>query len=358
MTFDDFGDTPQAIRANTVTAGTNNSFGGATGGIAIGATTAFSNTVSGLTSTPANPLDSLEVTVNIVDSSDNYLSLNLVAPSGASYTLVLNEFGTDTGIGISGANLGVVTYSNNNIGQYAVGTTFTDTATRDIFDTTTSGTNGNSAPILATSARRTFRPWINFSRPRSTPPTTTAPGNLRPPTRTRAASSPEFVVNWSLSFGHGLNAATPVTVPDPIVGNYFAGPIAGVVGPADNVTSGVSVPSSPIDIGVGLVMAQDNTLGANSPYEGRIYAAFVGYINVTINGFTNPTTNTDVFLVYSDNDGRTWSTPVEVNNDSGQVDGFTGGSETNPNDLVDGSSQYAATGCCGPDNRNRCCFLA
>ena len=79
------------------------------------------------------------------------------------------------------------------------------------------------------------------------------------------------------------------------------------------------MPSSPIDIGVGLVMAEDNTLGANSPYEGRIYAAFVGYINVKINGFTNPTTNTDIFLTYSDNDGRTWSTPVEVNNDSSQV---------------------------------------
>ena len=63
-------------------------------------------------------------------------------------------------------------------------------------------------------------------------------------------------------------------------------------------------------------MAQDNTLGAYSPYEGRIYAAFVGYINVKINGFTNPASNTDIFLTYSDDDGRTWSTPVEVNDDS------------------------------------------
>ena len=76
------------------------------------------------------------------------------------------------------------------------------------------------------------------------------------------------------------------------------------------VASGVSVPSSAIDIGPGLVMAQDNTLGAYSPYEGRIYAAFVGYINVKVDGFTNPTSNTDIFLTYSDDDGRTWSTPV------------------------------------------------
>ena len=65
-------------------------------------------------------------------------------------------------------------------------------------------------------------------------------------------------------------------------------------------------------------MAQDNTLGADSPYEGRIYAAFVGYFNVTIDGFKNPTTNTDIFLTYSDDDGRTWSDPVEVNDDSAQ----------------------------------------
>ena len=30
--------------------------------------------------------------------------------------------------------------------------------------------------------------------------------------------------------------------------------------------------------------------------------------NVTIDGFTNPTSNTDIFLTYSDDDGRTWST--------------------------------------------------
>ena len=105
--------------------------------------------------------------------------------------------------------------------------------------------------------------------------------------------------------------------------------------------SGVSVPSSPVDIGPGLVMAQDNTLGAYSPYEGRIYAAFVGYINVKVDGFTNPTSNTDIFLTYSDNDGRTWSTPVEVNDDSCQVRRLhRRQNETNPNDEVDGNSQY------------------
>ena len=68
-----------------------------------------------------------------------------------------------------------------------------------------------------------------------------------------------------------------------------------------------TVPSSPISIGPGLVMASDNTLGSFSPYEGRIYAAFVGYYNVTVDGFKNPATNTDIFLTYSDDGGRSWS---------------------------------------------------
>ena len=66
--------------------------------------------------------------------------------------------------------------------------------------------------------------------------------------------------------------------------------------------------------GPGLVLAQDNTLGSFSPYEGRIYAAFVGYYNVKIAGYQNPATNTDVFLEYSDDAGRSWNFAGAVNN--------------------------------------------
>ena len=48
----------------------------------------------------------------------------------------------------------------------------------------------------------------------------------------------------------------------------------------------------------------DNTLGPNSPHAGRIYAAFVGYINFAIiTSLPNPTTNTDIFLTHSDDGG-------------------------------------------------------
>ena len=36
-----------------------------------------------------------------------------------------------------------------------------------------------------------------------------------------------------------------------------------------------------------------------------------------------PTTNTDIFLKYSDNGGLTWSTAVEVNDDDALADGYS-----------------------------------
>ena len=200
VTFDDFGD--GAIKSNTITAGTDNSFGGSTGNIGIDATTAFTSNVD-ITNT--STLDSLEVTVNIIDSADNYLNLTLVSPDNATYTLTLNEFGTDTGVGISGSNVGVVTYSDNNIGSYAVGTTFTDTATRDIFDTTTSGTNGNSTPYIGDYRPENGETLKEFLEAQIKNGDVNGTWKLETTdTNTGTPSSPQFVVNWSLSFGHGL----------------------------------------------------------------------------------------------------------------------------------------------------------
>ena len=85
--------------------------------------------------------------------------------------------------------------------------------------------------------------------------------------------------------------------------------------------------ATPNGIGPGLVLAIDNTLGPDSPYQGRIYATFVGYYNIKVDGIQNPADNTDIFLVYSDNGGQRWSTPVEVNDDSSDTDGYTESSE-------------------------------
>ena len=87
-------------------------------------------------------------------------------------------------------------------------------------------------------------------------------------------------------------------------------------------------------------MAADNTLGSFSPYEGRIYAAFVGYLNVTVQGIKNPTTNTDIYLIYSDDGGRSWSNPVQVDDDDGATDGYSGANNGSNIGQVNGRSQY------------------
>ncbi len=67
------------------------------------------------------------------------------------------------------------------------------------------------------------------------------------------------------------------------------------------------------------VLASDNTLGPNSPNEGRIYLA---YVDRDTNP-NNPADNTDVFTVSSGDGGKTWSNPVKVNDDNSQKDGFS-----------------------------------
>ena len=139
--------------ANTLSAGRDYSFGDDHGARSSrnGTTDGFPD--PGLRSPTAAACRHLDVTVNIFDSGDQFLGLTLVAPSGDTFTLVLNQVpviggSADTGIGISGGNVGVVSYTDNNIATYAMGTTFADTATRDIFDPTTAGTNGNTAPYI------------------------------------------------------------------------------------------------------------------------------------------------------------------------------------------------------------------
>src|SRR5208282_4847281 len=83
-----------------------------------------------------------------------------------------------------------------------------------------------------------------------------------------------------------------------------------------------------------------NTLGGLSQYEGRIYVAFVGYYNVTVDGVKNPADNTDIFLSYSNDGGRSWSDPTQVNDDSSALDGYSGSNDTNPADQVTGRAQF------------------
>ena len=276
VTFDNFATNQDEILANTLSPGTDDSFGqqfsGFSGGIPIGTTDATTFQIP-VNITNTATVDSLDVTVNIVDAQDQYLGLMLVAPSGATFTLILNQVPVvkgmaDTGIGISGANVGVVTYTNNNIFSYAVGTTFDDNATRNIFNTTTTGTNGNAAPYIGEfQAEETLDTGETLDEFVSSQLKTAAGINgtwilETKDTDANAPSSPQYVINWSLSFGHGLNADTYVAIPAAVVGDlYVATPLTGSVTPANAVAGELTVPSSAVQIGPGLVMAQGQHTG-------------------------------------------------------------------------------------------------
>ena len=105
-----------------------------------------------------------------------------------------------------------------------------------------------------------------------------------------------------------------------------------------------AAPSTPNGVGPGLVLAEDNTLGPYSPYQGRIYAAFVGYFNVAFPfaNDQNPTTNTDIFLVFSDDGGASWSSPELVNDDQAVTDGKSQANDdiSTGNNQVTGRTQF------------------
>ena len=93
-----------------------------------------------------------------------------------------------------------------------MGTTFTDTATRDIFDTTLTGTNGNTAPYIGDFRPENGETLDEFLAAQIKTASQRHLDSSRPSTPTRAPTSPlhpNYLVNWSLSFGHGLKADTP-----------------------------------------------------------------------------------------------------------------------------------------------------
>ena len=60
-----------------------------------------------------------------------------------------------------------------------------------------------------------------------------------------------------------------------------------------------------------------------------------------IDGVKNPTDNTDIFLTYSDDGGRTWSTPEVVNDDASVTDGESASAENfESEDIFTGRVQF------------------
>jgi subtilisin-like proprotein convertase family protein len=147
----------------------------------------------------------------------------------------------------------------------------------------------------------------------------------------------ELTMIWD-DYGSGATASPPVDLIDArgltfdnTTGDFTLGVVSTVAvthvrGNLDLLgTAGIySVPSnvSPLGIGPGAQIAVDNTLGSFSPHQGRLYATFVDRPDFT--DPNNPIDNTDIFLVTSDDDGKTWSQPIQVNSDNSVLDGHSG----------------------------------
>ena len=129
-------------------------------------------------------------------------------------------------------------------------------------------------------------------------------------------ATPDQLFNWTLNLTSGLTDS-----PDSQVAS------TNVVGSQSGTFPRASAAAGPQGIGPGIQIASDNTLGSFSPHQGRLYVAYVNYVNFKNGpgaGIDNPADNTDIFLAYSDNGGQSWVSAGQVNDDRAVADGYTG----------------------------------
>ena len=300
---------------------------GATGVLATGTTGAITDAAAGTpdnvpATTPftadvsiGNPnllISDLDVTVAIVHPAMAELKLVLMPPvgSGLSPITLLNNgvdaSNTATGSGLTGADLGGPTTSGAR-----PGTIFDEQAARSI---TAAGSGAAS---------------VGHYRPQSGQATLSEVNGLMASqiNGTWTLQVTDFrnnnvgtVQSWSLRFTSGLGLGQDRTVASTTVKGIAPGlaaafPTAAAVDPAG--------------IGPAPVITSDNTLGAFSPYEGRLYVAYVNrYVDPQQQ---NQPDNTDIFLAKSDDGGLSWQSLGPLNDDNSLIDGFSESSGANTN---------------------------
>ena len=314
-------------------------------------------------------LTDLTVFLEVTDTALADLKIVLVAPNGASITLITNQFilvgttvtQTSANVGIAGNSMGIFDYSPGppTVPGFPVGTIFDDNATNDIVNLNPVGDYGAPTPPI-TAGRGAETDYIGHWRPESE----LINGETLAAFIAAAKASGKRIQRAMDSAGHrpdphGFRSGPGIQSPVQFDTDYQRGrhhrqPIqltftstdgtATTLSPRESWSPGslsdvypTAIPAAPATgVGPDVVLAEDNTLGPDSPYQGRIYAAFVGYFAVANpRGLNNPTTNTDIFLVYSDDHGASWSAPELINDDQATSDGD---SQANDN-LVNGSDQ-------------------
>ncbi|HEX3150933.1 MAG TPA: proprotein convertase P-domain-containing protein [Gemmataceae bacterium] len=229
-------------------------------------------------------IDNISVTVNIHHDDLKQLMLELVAPNGASIVLFnngTNANGDATGLGISGKNVGLVNEALPGFSGWNVGTTFEDNSEITIA--------GRTEPFVGVVRAEGTNTVNGLNAKFSTVPAGSIGGvwNLRV-TDFRNSGNPTPTTYIRSATIHIQQNYRDAQDPDVDIGRI----------PAQGTTTGTGFPATsaanPAGIGPGISLATDNSLGAFSPYENRVYMAYVD------RGST-------VRVIFSDDGGNTWS---------------------------------------------------
>ncbi len=262
--------------------------------------TSSSITISGTNWTPSTLITDFNVTINLYDKNLDGLRIQLIAPDNTTITLVRNHIdglgNAISGQGLtSGANLGMFEVPSNAAhGAGSVSSTYTAGTTFDSESPTSiqGGTGnyvGNYRPEVGTlssffsgkTASQMSGQWtLVFTDVRDND----SDGAPAPPLI-------QFLDSWSLHFTGILDDSTANVA-------GALGTTSGVAGAAPNAGSDFSV-------------AIDKTVSGFSQFQGRIYVAYAGTGTSTAPGDAG-----DIYLVYSNDNGKTWSNPNRVNADT------------------------------------------
>jgi len=304
-------------------------------------------------------LDDLDVTIALSHPNLNHVSIRLISPDNIPITLVRNRTagnnstrisGAGVTFGLTGPDLGVAAGIQGNFANQPtafpgnpVGTVFSDEAARIIHDPNNPanliGSYRPEAGSLATYYGRTAT-QLNSGASSYWRIEITDFRDDRITVNNVPVDPVQLLQFWSLTFTSRLDnsnaggrvgvdnfimAGTPparvTTVPLTANATTTTGPLGG-----DQTFSTLPGASPTFGIGPGVSVAYDTSLGSFSRFAGRMYMVYTG----------GGGTNTNVFLIRSDNNGATWSAPLRVNQDAA-ADNFSEGirSQYQPTVTVD-----------------------
>ncbi|QDU19299.1 FG-GAP-like repeat-containing protein [Urbifossiella limnaea] len=308
-------------------------------------------------------LDDLDVGLGISSPNLAHLQIVLRAPDGTAITLVDNRintsggtniFGTGVPRGMTGVDMGVFRGVQGSASQQngtarlggVTGTDFSQEAARQIHDPVNNGSGyggsyrpqgGTLSTLYGLNAAALSGTWtLEITDARSDGLTATF-GNVTIP------DAPiQMLRYWSLDFVSAADNRNLASDSKGYDGRYGADTFARIGGIADIATlvppkagindvagdqvyptnagpAGTAAGSAAgvFGVGSGLSVAYDSSFGSYSRFGGRLYAVFTG----------GGGTNTNIFLTSSDDNGASWTAPVQVNDDRAS-DSFTEGVRT------------------------------